>query len=114
MKSVVLEVKFLDSVMSEEDDAEVISRLDDSFHRGDRRAESFVAEHFVTSEINQYDSDLMTVEPQPVGGWEMAKPPSERSYNRRKVNRRRARAPVAAPQPWWRRVFAWWPGQRQA
>ncbi len=112
MKSVGLEVKFLDSVMSEEDDADVISRLDDSFHRGDRRAESFIAEHFVTSEINQYDSDLMTVEPQPLGGWEMAKPPSARAHNQRRASRKRARAPVPAPQPWWRRLFAWWPSPR--
>lgn len=112
MKSVGLEVKFLDSVMSEDDDAEVISRLDDSFHQGDHRAESFVAEHFVTSEINQYDSDLKTVEPQPLGGWEMAKPPSERAYNRRRASRKRARAPVPVAQPWWRRLFAWRPSPR--
>lgn len=112
MKSVGLEVKFLDSVMSEEDDADVISRLDESFHRGERRVESFIAEHFVTSEINQYDSDLMTVDPQPLGGWEMAKPPSARAHNRRRASRQRKRAPVSVPQPWWRRLFAWWPSAR--
>lgn len=112
MKTVGLEVKFLDSVMPEEDDAEVINRLDKSFHQGDRRAERFIEEHFVTSEINQYDSDLVTVTPQPQGGWEMAKPPSARAYNRSAARRKRPRSmPKPAAQAWWQRLLAWRPGQ---
>lgn len=109
MKSVGLEVKFLDSVAPEGNDVDLYNRLEDSFHHEGARAETLVAENFVISEINQYDSDLGTVTTQAVRNWELAKPPSARLSNRRKVRGARRQAGRGTePMGWWSRLWARW------
>lgn len=109
MKSVGLEVKFLDSVAPAAEDAELYGRLDDVFHQKGERAETLLAERFVISEINEYDADLGTVKLRSVQNWEQAKPPSARAVNQRRAQRgRRPTLPQPPALNWWQRLVARW------
>jgi len=109
MKSVGLEVKFLDSVAPEEGDLDLYNRLDARFHQEGVNTESWVAEHFVISEINEYDSDLGTVKMQSVKNWEQAKAPSARAGHRPKSIRTGRSTSRRSPSvSWWQRLLARW------